>query len=54
MSGQHPSKSASARCLLARGCAAGRGTVVARAFVPLGIGGAGSWQSVFHPAGLAT
>lgn len=34
MSRQHPSKSASARCLLARGRAAGRGTAAASASVP--------------------
>lgn len=51
MSGQHPSKSASARCLLARGCAAGRGTAAARAFVPLGMGGGRELAKCFPSRG---
>lgn len=42
MSEQHPSKSASAQCVLSRGCAVGRGTTAASAFVPLGMGG---WEA---------
>lgn len=38
MSGQLPSKWASARGPLARGCAAGRGTPATRAFIPPGTG----------------
>lgn len=51
MSGQHPSEWASARCPLARGRAAGRGTPATSAFIPPGTGRVGAGRAFSIPRG---
>lgn len=51
MSGQHPSKWASARCLLAQGRAMGRGTLATSPFIPPGTGRVGAARAFSIPRG---
>lgn len=51
MSGQHPSKWASARCLLAQGRAVGRGTLATSAFILPGMGRVGAGRAFSIPRG---
>lgn len=51
MSGQHPSKWAGARCLLAQGRAMGRGTLATSPFIPPGTGRVGAARAFSIPRG---